>query len=174
MSKRTITDPIYPISSRERLVAINNSQSLPEQHLGEILFNSSFDYHQQLFPFLPPVYRGAYPLTTIHPPVFREQYILEYIESFPLSLNVISISIDTSRSTLWIKSYEPNLIGTGVFVGRHIFFHTGNPFTSLDTVKDTGNPFQAFPGNRRGGTTITSGAPTYYNPKIVHNSTPQK
>lgn len=166
MNKSLISDPIYPISSQERLLAINKSQYLPDQDPREILFNFSFDHHRELNPFLLPEYKGPYPLNTLAP-VFREQHLLEYIESFPLSLNVVYTFINQSRSTLWIKSYEPNRIGIGVFVGRHIFFHTGIPFTSLDTIKDTGKPFQPIPNCQRSGTGIGIGYyHQYHNPEI--------
>jgi hypothetical protein len=135
----------------ESLAAFNQVLGLPEQDPREITFNSSNHLARQLLPFELPVFPN-YPDSTVpferlsRP--FRQETVIQFKDLLPEDLNIVYTIINPSANTIWIRSFKSNRRGIGV-VERHIFFHTGTPFSSLDSIFSSGRTFRAIPFQQR-------------------------
>jgi hypothetical protein len=156
------------------LSAFNQALDLPEQDPCEITFNSSSHLQRGLFPFkLPacPIYPGtAVPFERLTRPICEEA-LFQSTKLFPEDLNVVHTIINPRANTIWIRSFEPNRLGIGVFVERHIFFHTGTPFTSLDSVFTSQRIFKAIPLQQREGVSIGDGSVCFVNGNLINHHT---
>jgi hypothetical protein len=99
-----------------RLSDFNQVLDSPIQEPHEIVYNSALHRSCKLIPFnLPTFYHGTTSLNLLSRP-YREQTLLEYIDTLLTSHNVISTHIHSNHNTLWTRSFESNRIGLRVLL----------------------------------------------------------
>jgi hypothetical protein len=135
------------------IIEFNKNLGLPAQDPSEVVYNSAFNRKDELFPFkFPPNYPVSQwghnpPRRLKHLSHDLRSYLLErYLKLYKTNPDlanhrVFKATINTKRITIATTSQEPNLLGFRVIVKRHIFFHTGIPFYSLDEITETGDLF---------------------------------
>jgi hypothetical protein len=124
------------------LATLNCELGLPVQGPNKVIFNSTIGHAGQLIPFefltleIPP---GPF---RDYPQVLGEEYLTWVGNTFPGKyVSPLNCIIHSNRNPITFATVEPTLAGRKVFVRRTLFFQTGSPFISVDTIEETQHPF---------------------------------